>query len=86
MNKLFMEVGPVAEASARLEASEQALHFPFLHMVFRQGDVGSKSKISWWIRNTESICPVHKDSHVALVWFARQEAEHLERVSAIMPL
>jgi spermine oxidase len=80
VNKLFMEVEPVAEAPAGPEAGEQPLRFPFLHMAFCRGDVASKSKITWWMRGTESICPVHDGSRVALAWFAGREAEHLERL------
>jgi hypothetical protein len=70
----------IAEASTGPEASEQPLCFPFLHMSFHQGNMASESKILWWMCGTESICPVHESSRMALAWFAEQEAEHLERL------
>ncbi|KAG2591168.1 hypothetical protein PVAP13_5NG439300 [Panicum virgatum] len=73
VNKLFMEVEP-AEAPEPEGGGGQTPEFPFLHMAFR----GHVSQIPWWMRGTESICPVHAGSRVALVWFAGREAAHLE--------
>jgi spermine oxidase len=78
VNKLFIEL-EVAEAPEPEGGREQLgtaapAAFPFLHMAF----LGHASKIPWWMRGTESICPVHADSSVALAWFAGREAAHLE--------
>lgn len=81
VNKLFVELEPVPAAEPEcggderpLVASSPPTEFPFLHMAFR----GRVPKIPWWMRRTESICPVHAGSSVALAWFAGREAEHLE--------
>ncbi|KAL6839825.1 hypothetical protein ACP4OV_029635 [Aristida adscensionis] len=85
VNKLFMEVETVAVpepedagggggGGERLTKSPPPPEFPFLHMAFR----GHVSKLPWWMRGTESICPVHAGSSVALAWFAGREAAHLE--------
>uniref|UniRef100_A0A0A9CTF9 Amine oxidase domain-containing protein n=1 Tax=Arundo donax TaxID=35708 RepID=A0A0A9CTF9_ARUDO len=80
VNKLFMEVEPVPALApeeggeGELLATSAPPEFPFLHMAFR----GQVSKIPWWMRGTESICPVHAGSSVALAWFAGREAAHLE--------
>ncbi|KAL6614642.1 hypothetical protein ACP70R_036912 [Stipagrostis hirtigluma subsp. patula] len=82
VDKLFMEVELVASPEPEVGGGgdEQLLYtsappvFPFLHMAFR----GHVSKIPWWMRGTESICPVHAGSSVALAWFAGREAAHLE--------
>ncbi|KAJ1689388.1 hypothetical protein LUZ63_013543 [Rhynchospora breviuscula] len=60
--------------------------FPFVRLAFRQDleENGSKrhvSKIPWWIRKTESICPIYRESHVLLAWFAGKEAMHLESLN-----
>jgi len=73
VNKLFMEVEP-AEAPEPEGGGGQPPEFPFLHMAFW----GHVSQIPWWMRGTESICPVHAGSRVALAWFAGREAAHLE--------
>ncbi|RCV27013.1 hypothetical protein SETIT_5G291400v2 [Setaria italica] len=73
VNKLFMEVEP-AEAPGPEGGGGQPPEFPFLHMAFR----GHVAKIPWWMRGTESICPVHAGSRVVLAWFAGREAAHLE--------
>ncbi|EES03507.1 hypothetical protein BDA96_03G296500 [Sorghum bicolor] len=87
VNKLFMELEAVPAAKPEGDGgggggggSEHPLamsappEFPFLHMAFR----GHVSEIPWWMRGTESICPVHGGSSVALAWFAGREAEYLE--------
>jgi len=79
VDKLFMELEAVPAAKPEgggdhpLAASAPP-EFPFLHMAFR----GHVSKTPWWMRGTESICPVHVGSSVALAWFAGREAQHLE--------
>ncbi|KAF8696187.1 hypothetical protein HU200_037083 [Digitaria exilis] len=73
VNKLFMEVEPDEEFIGG-DGCEPPEEFPFLHMAFR----GHVSRIPWWMRGTESICPVHAGSSVALAWFAGREAAHLE--------
>lgn len=78
VDKLFMELEPEGSDDGDQPLTAPAPgDFPFLHMAFRQGDVSS-SKVPWWMRGTESICPVHGGSSVALAWFAGREAEHLE--------
>uniref|UniRef100_A0A0E0JN44 Amine oxidase domain-containing protein n=1 Tax=Oryza punctata TaxID=4537 RepID=A0A0E0JN44_ORYPU len=76
VNKLFLEVETVEPPEPEDVGGVQpaAPGFPFLHMAFR----GHVSKIPWWMRGTESICPVHAGSTVALAWFAGREAAHLE--------
>ncbi|XP_040384655.1 polyamine oxidase 1 [Oryza brachyantha] len=82
VNKLFMEVEAVAPSEPEdagggggvLQPAVPPPDFPFLHMAFR----GQVPKIPWWMRGTESICPVHAGSSVALAWFAGREAAHLE--------
>lgn len=76
VNKLFMEVEAVAapEPEGGDEQPAPAPDFPFLHMAFG----GHVAKIPWWMRGTESICPVYAGSSVALAWFAGREAVHLE--------
>ncbi|PUZ55114.1 hypothetical protein GQ55_5G186000 [Panicum hallii var. hallii] len=74
VNKLFMEVEPAEEPEPEGGGGGQPPEFPFLHMAFR----GHVAKIPWWMRGTESICPVHAGSRVALAWFAGREAAHLE--------
>ncbi|CAM0882359.1 unnamed protein product [Alopecurus aequalis] len=79
VNKLFIEVEAM-EAPEPAEGGHEQLAraappaFPFLHMAF----VGHVPKIPWWMRGTESICPVHANSSVALAWFVGREAAHLE--------
>ncbi|CAO2197884.1 unnamed protein product [Urochloa humidicola] len=75
VNKLFMVVEP-ADAPEP-EGGGEPPEFPFLHMAFR----GHVAKIPWWMRGTESICPVHAGSRVALAWFAGREAAHLESLA-----
>ncbi|GJM93375.1 hypothetical protein PR202_ga09924 [Eleusine coracana subsp. coracana] len=70
VDKLFMEVEAMEG-----DEGEPPVDFPFLHMAFRAHHV---SEAPWWMRGTESICPVHGGSRVALAWFAGREAEHLE--------
>ncbi|CAL4954838.1 unnamed protein product [Urochloa decumbens] len=77
VNKLFMEVEP-ADTPGPEGGGGQPPEFPFLHMAFLRGHV---SKIPWWMRGTESICPVHAGSRVALAWFAGREAAHLESLA-----
>ncbi|KAJ4806964.1 hypothetical protein LUZ62_019530 [Rhynchospora pubera] len=72
VDKLFMEV-----------ETESREAFPYVRMAFCQDmeENGSKrhaSKIPWWIRKTESICPIYRESHVLLAWFAGKEAMCLE--------
>lgn len=83
VNKMFMELEAVPAARPEGDRGGGGEHplaasappeFPFLHMAFR----GHVSEIPWWMRGTESICPVHAGSSVALAWFAGREAEHLE--------
>uniref|UniRef100_A0A0D9V4T9 Amine oxidase domain-containing protein n=1 Tax=Leersia perrieri TaxID=77586 RepID=A0A0D9V4T9_9ORYZ len=76
VNKLFMEVEAVAPSEPEDDGGGGGVQpdFPFLHMAFR----GQVAKIPWWMRGTESICPVHAGSSVALAWFAGREAAHLE--------
>ncbi|OEL36374.1 putative polyamine oxidase 5 [Dichanthelium oligosanthes] len=76
VNKLFMEVEPIeaSEPEGGGGGGDQPPEFPFLHMAFR----GNVVEIPWWMRGTESICPVHAGSRVALAWFAGREAAHLE--------
>jgi spermine oxidase len=74
VNKLFMEM--------EMETENQN-EFPFLRMAFNQGweETTSPQHVSdvpWWIRKTESICPIYKGSRVLLSWFAGKEAKHLE--------
>ncbi|KAM0847957.1 hypothetical protein ACQ4PT_054683 [Festuca glaucescens] len=77
MNKLFIEVEAVEpEGGGHQEPARAAAlpAFPFLHMAF----LGHATKVPWWMRRTESICPVNAGSSVALAWFAGREAAHLE--------
>ncbi|KAM0888070.1 hypothetical protein ACQ4PT_028573 [Festuca glaucescens] len=77
MNKLFIEVEAVEpEGGGHQEPARAAAPpaFPFLHMAF----LGHATKVPWWMRRTESICPVNAGSSVALAWFAGREAAHLE--------
>lgn len=76
VNKLFMEMEVETETESR-EA------FPFLRMAFNQDreetlSMRHVSKIPWWIRKTESICPIYSGSRVLLAWFAGKEATQLE--------
>ncbi|KAE8784561.1 putative polyamine oxidase 5 [Hordeum vulgare] len=78
VDKLFIEVEAVKTPEpdggyAQLARTAQPA-FPFLHMAF----LGDAAKIPWWMRGTESVCPVHAGSTVALAWFAGREAAHLE--------
>ncbi|KAJ3694987.1 hypothetical protein LUZ60_000364 [Juncus effusus] len=79
VNKLFMEI------ETKTEASEEE-GFPFLQLVFDQStdQIASNrhvTKIPWWIRKTESVCPIYKNSHVLLAWLAGKEATHLESLN-----
>ncbi|XP_062206665.1 polyamine oxidase 1-like [Phragmites australis] len=80
VNKLFMELEAVPAPEPESGDDDQPLgtsappHFPFLHKAFK----GQVSNIPWWMRGTESVCPVHAGSSVALAWFAGREAAHLE--------
>jgi spermine oxidase len=76
VNKLFMEVEPTETPGTEGGGGGQPPEFPFLHLAFR----GHVAKIPWWMRGTESICPVHAGSRVALAWFAGREAAHLESI------
>ncbi|CAO2183106.1 unnamed protein product [Urochloa humidicola] len=78
VNKLFMEVEPAEAPGPEPEGGGEPPEFPFLHMAFLRGHV---AKIPWWMRGTESICPVHAGSRVALAWFAGREAAHLESLT-----
>ncbi|KAI3754190.1 hypothetical protein L1987_53968 [Smallanthus sonchifolius] len=72
VNKLFMQL------SQDLTDFDQ---FPFLQMVFHQGDSQVKNpKIPWWIRRTASVSPIYRKSRVLLSWFAGEEALHLETI------
>ncbi|KAF3328354.1 putative polyamine oxidase 5 [Carex littledalei] len=76
VNKLFMETETETETESRVA-------FPFLRMAFNQdrednGSMRYASKIPWWVRKTESICPIYSGSRVLLAWFAGKEATHLE--------
>uniref|UniRef100_A0ACD5VYP9 Uncharacterized protein n=1 Tax=Avena sativa TaxID=4498 RepID=A0ACD5VYP9_AVESA len=74
VNKLFIKLEAEQEGGHEQLARAAPPAFPFLHMAF----LGHVAKIPWWMRGTESICPVHADSSVALAWFAGREASHLE--------
>ncbi|KAF7030147.1 hypothetical protein CFC21_041752 [Triticum aestivum] len=78
VDKLFIELEDVEMPEPDGDDEQQARTapptFPFLHMAF----VGDVAKIPWWMRGTESVCPVHAGSTVALAWFAGREAAHLE--------
>uniref|UniRef100_A0A453F8V0 Amine oxidase domain-containing protein n=1 Tax=Aegilops tauschii subsp. strangulata TaxID=200361 RepID=A0A453F8V0_AEGTS len=78
VDKLFVEVEavetPELDGGDEQLASAAPPAFPFLHMAF----LGDAAKIPWWMRGTESVCPVHAGSTVALAWFAGREATHLE--------
>lgn len=78
VNKLFVELEAVEPEGGgeeqQLAGAAAPPDFPFLHMAFD----GHVAKIPWWMRGTESICPVHAGSSVALAWFAGREAKHLE--------
>ncbi|WVZ69099.1 hypothetical protein U9M48_017937 [Paspalum notatum var. saurae] len=85
VNKLFMELEPVMPAAGPEGGGGGGVNddedrpppdFPFLHMAFRGH--APAAKVPWWMRGTESICPVHAGSSVALAWFAGREAAHLE--------
>ncbi|KAK3161727.1 hypothetical protein QOZ80_1BG0080690 [Eleusine coracana subsp. coracana] len=77
VDKLFIEVEAVEPPGQEGgEGEPPPVDFPFLHMAFRARR--HVSKAPWWMRGTESICPVHGGSRVALAWFAGREAEHLE--------
>lgn len=76
VNKLFLEIDPV----------DKDVVYPFLNFVFSKfgnppkGE-DMKHKVPWWMRKTVSLCPIYKDSHVLLAWFAGEEALELERLS-----
>ncbi|KAK1666703.1 hypothetical protein QYE76_054862 [Lolium multiflorum] len=75
MNKLFIEVEAVEpEGGGHQEPARAAAPPDFLHMAF----LGHATKVPWWMRRTESICPVNAGSSVTLAWFAGREAAHLE--------
>ncbi|KAL5226344.1 hypothetical protein ABZP36_014609 [Zizania latifolia] len=76
VNKLFVEVEAVAPSEPEDGVGAPPPYFPFLHMAFR----GQVPKIPWWMRGTESICPVHAGSSVVLAWFAGRQAAHLESI------
>ncbi|VAH62625.1 hypothetical protein VPH35_045020 [Triticum aestivum] len=78
VDKLFIDLEavetPEPDGGDEQLARAASPAFPFLHMAF----VGDVAKIPWWMRGTESVCPVHAASTVALAWFAGREAAHLE--------
>lgn len=78
VDKLFIEVEavetPEPDGGDEQQARAAPPAFPFLHMAF----LGDVAKIPWWMRGTESVCPVHAGSTVALAWFAGREAALLE--------
>ncbi|KAF9600979.1 hypothetical protein IFM89_014964 [Coptis chinensis] len=73
VNKLFLQLGTPTDQEDKNDA------FPFLQMAFQQS--GSKTKhqnIPWWMRRTDSLCPIHSNSSVLLSWFVGEEALELE--------
>ncbi|KAG0499282.1 hypothetical protein HPP92_003973 [Vanilla planifolia] len=68
VTKLFMEL---EDGNA-----EESSPFPSLRMAFDPGR--HVSSIPWWIRRTDSICPIHDGSRVLLAWFVGQEAAEVE--------
>eukprot|EP01018_Ginkgo_biloba_P004246 Gb_02605 [translate_table: standard] len=66
VNKLFLQMDPL----------EEDVVYPFLQLIFSKD-----SKVPWWMRKTMSLCPIYKNSHVLLAWFAGEEALELERLS-----
>ncbi|KAL8223271.1 hypothetical protein R6Q57_020670 [Mikania cordata] len=78
VNKLFMQL---SQESACFNP------FPFLQLVFHQGDSEVKNpKIPWWIRRTASVSPIYRKSRVLLSWFAGEEALELETLTDEMVL
>lgn len=76
VNKLFLEIDPV----------DKDVVYPFLNFVFSkfgstQKGEEMKHKVPWWMRKTVSLCPIYRESHVLLGWFAGEEALELERLS-----
>ncbi|XP_020583723.1 probable polyamine oxidase 5 isoform X2 [Phalaenopsis equestris] len=70
VNKLFMEVeGGINKVKSP---------FPFLRMAFDPGR--HMSEIPWWMRRTDSICPIHGGSNVLLAWFVGREAAEIEKM------
>ncbi|KAK8935971.1 putative polyamine oxidase 5 [Platanthera zijinensis] len=70
VTKLFLEL--------EAEKGKTKSPFPFLRMAF---DPARRSaEIPWWMRRTESICPILAGSRVLLAWFVGREAAEVEKM------
>lgn len=73
VNKLFLELSP-----SGLESGNGS-KFPFLQMAFHKSDSEFRDpKVPWWMRRSNSLCPIYGNSNVVLCWFAGKEALELE--------
>ncbi|KAI0491948.1 hypothetical protein KFK09_026211 [Dendrobium nobile] len=71
VDKLFMEIeGGIGKVKSP---------FPFLRMAFDPGR--HVAEIPWWMRRTDSICPIYGGSHVLLAWFVGREAAEIEKLN-----
>ncbi|CAK9144125.1 unnamed protein product [Ilex paraguariensis] len=74
VNKLFLKLSSLGD-----QEGDNFNKFPFLQMVFHQSDSKLRHpKIPWWMRKTDSLCPIYTKSKVLLSWFAGREALELE--------
>ncbi|KAF8406892.1 hypothetical protein HHK36_006013 [Tetracentron sinense] len=77
VNKLFMQLSPTHG-----EENMNFNKFPYLQMAFHQFDSKLRhGKIPWWMRKTDSLFPIYKNSTVLLSWFAGKEALELESLN-----
>lgn len=70
VTKLFMELEG--------QEGQDKSTFPFLRMAFDPSR--HVAEIPWWMRRTDSICPIHGGSQVLLAWFVGQEAAEVEKM------
>ncbi|KAF8393533.1 hypothetical protein HHK36_021777 [Tetracentron sinense] len=77
VNKLFLQLSPTHDQEIK-----NFNKFPYLQMVFHRLDSETRNqKIPWWMRRTESLCPIYDTSSVLLSWFAGKEALELETLT-----
>lgn len=76
VNKLFLEIDPLDE-----DGLYPSLNFIFSKFGNSLRSEETKHKVPWWMRKTISLCPIYRESHVLLAWFAGEEALELERLS-----
>ncbi|KAL6125019.1 hypothetical protein ACLB2K_077527 [Fragaria x ananassa] len=69
----------VLKAATHQDSGQDFSKFPFLQMVFHREDSEFRlKKIPWWMRKTDSVCPLYHNSSVLVSWFAGKEALELE--------